>query len=127
MSDASYNYDYDYNYNYNNDYDYVNETSECVEKPEDDGHRLATVLTFSSGPKKGLTAQKFLDIFYPAAFLVSSVFLFLTIMVFALVRDLRKNLFGKITIGFLINAFFCYLLNGLRWIIERKVSPAVIS
>ena len=120
MSDAGYNYDYDYNYNYNNDYDYVNETSECVEEPEDDGHRLATILSFSSGPK-------FLDDFYPAAFLVSSVFLFLTLMVFALVRDLRKNLFGKITVGFLINAFFCYLLNGLRWIIERKVSPAVTS
>ena len=123
MSDASYNYDYDYNYT--NYYDYVNETSEYVEKSEDEGHRLATVLSFSSGPRNGLTAQKFLDRFYPAAFLVSSVFLFLTLMVFALVQDLRKNLFGKITVGFLINAFFCYLLNGLRWTIERKVSPAV--
>ena len=124
MSDASYNYDYDYNYT--NYYDYVNNTSEYVEKPEDDGHRLATVLSFSSGPRNGLTAQKFLDTFYPAAFLVSSVFLFLTLIVFALVRDLRKNLFGKITVGFLINAFFCYLLNGLRWTIEGKVSPDVI-
>ena len=118
MSDTSYNYDYDYNYT--NHYDYVNGTSEHVEEPDGEGHRLATILSFSSGPK-------FLDDFYPAAFLVSSVFLFLTLMVFALVRDLRKNLFGKITVGFLINAFFCYLLNGLRWIIERKVSPAVIS
>ena len=81
MSDASYNYDYDYNYT--NYYDYVNNTSEYVEKPEDDGHRLATVLSFSSGPRNGLTAQKFLDTFYPATFLVSSVFLFLTLMVFA--------------------------------------------
>ena len=112
MSDTSYNYEYDYNYT--NYFDYVNGTSEYVEQPEGDGHRLATILSFSSGPK-------FLDDFYPAAFLVSSVFLFLTLMVFALVRDLRKNLFGKITVGFLINAFFCYLLNGIRWTIEGKV------
>ena len=112
MSDTSYNYEYDYNYT--NYYDYVNGTSEYVEQPEGDGHRLATILSFSSGPK-------FLGDFYPAAFLVSSVFLFLTLMVFALVRDLRKNLFGKITVGFLINAFFCYLLNGIRWTIEGKV------
>ena len=125
MSDTRYNYEYDYNYT--NYYDYVNETSVYVEQPEGDGHRLATTLSFSSGPRNVLTAQKFLDKFYPAAFLVSSVFLFFTLIVYALVRDLRKNLFGKITVGFLINAFFCYLLNGLRWIIERKVSPAVIS
>merc|ERR1712119_24469 len=47
---------------------------------------------------------------YPTAILISAVFILVTIIFYLTVGSLRKTLFAKITLGFLINVFICYLL-----------------
>ena len=71
--------------------------------------------------RPGLAAEKFSGVLYPAAVFISCFFILLTLIVFALIRDLRKNLFGKITVGFLVNVFLCYLVLGVRYSVEQKV------
>lgn len=55
----------------------------------------------------------FKGIFYPVSIFISCFFLFLTIFVYIILRELRSNIFGKITLGFLGNVFiwcdvYCY-------------------
>jgi len=59
--------------------------------------------------------QGFTEIFYPVALFISDFFIFITLCVYLYLDDLRKNLFGKITIGFLFNVFFCYLFLGIHY------------
>jgi len=49
-------------------------------------------------------------VLYPTAILISAVFTLVTIIFYLTVGSLRKTLFAKITLGFLINVFICYLL-----------------
>jgi len=62
--------------------------------------------------------KKLKSIFYPTAILVSAFFIFVTIIFYLTVGDLRKTLFSKITLGFLLNVFLCYLLLGISYISE---------
>ena len=69
--------------------------------------------------KKG---KEFTFIFYPAALLVSSLFLFLTLIAYIVDPDLHRPLFGKITLSFVCNnliAYLClafvYLSDSLRF------------
>ena len=55
----------------------------------------------------------FKGIFYPVSIFISCFFLLLTIFVYIILRELRSNIFGKITLGFLGNVFiwcdvYCY-------------------
>jgi len=59
------------------------------------------------------TEIKIKGIFYPIALLVSAFFLLVTIILYLTVGSLRKTIFSKITLGFLINAFICYLVLGI--------------
>merc|ERR1712214_7392 len=59
------------------------------------------------------TEKKFTEIFYPTALLVSAVFILVTIILYCTVGSLRKTLFAKITLGFLVNAFICYLFLSI--------------
>ena len=54
--------------------------------------------------------RKLTGILYPTAILISAVFTLVTIIFYLTVGSLRKTLFAKITLGFLINVFICYLL-----------------
>jgi len=60
------------------------------------------------------TEKKIRDIFYPIAILVSAFFLLVTIILYLTVGSLKKTLFSKITLGFLVNAFICYLVVGIK-------------
>jgi len=60
------------------------------------------------------TEKKIRDIFYPIALLVSAFFLLVTIILYLTVGSLKKTIFSKITLGFLINAFICYLVLGIK-------------
>ena len=82
---------------------------------------LDNITTNPLSNRPGLAAEKFTGVFYPAAVFVSCFFILLTLVVFVLIQDLRKNLFGKITVGFLVNVFLCYLVLGIRYSMEHKV------
>ena len=53
--------------------------------------------------------QEFTYIFYPAALLVSSLFLLLTLIAYILDPELHRPLFGKITLAFVCNNLVAYL------------------
>jgi len=60
--------------------------------------------------------QRFLTgILYPSAILISAIFILITIIFYLTVGGLRKTLFAKITLGFLINVFICYLLLAITY------------
>jgi len=71
------------------------------------------VVCYNLNPGQTETEKKFKDIFYPAALLVSAVFILVTIIFHCTVGSLRKTLFAKITLGFLVNAFICYLFLSI--------------
>jgi len=60
----------------------------------------------------------FTGIFYPAAIFISDLFILITLCVYLYVRDLRKKIFGKITIGFLFNVFICYTFLGIHYSLD---------
>ena len=62
--------------------------------------------------------RHFTEMFYPAAIFFSDFLIFITLCVYIAVKEMRKNIFGKITIGFLINAFLSYFFNGVHYAIE---------
>lgn len=57
--------------------------------------------------------RKLTGILYPTAILISTVFILLTLIFYLTVGSLRKTLFAKITLGFLVNVFICYLLLAI--------------
>jgi G protein-coupled receptor Mth (Methuselah protein) len=57
--------------------------------------------------------RKLTGIIYPTAILISSVFILVTIIFYLTVGSLRKTLFAKITLGFLLNVFVCYILLAI--------------
>merc|ERR1711936_1421100 len=52
------------------------------------------------------------------AILVSAFFTLLTLVFYLTVGTIRKTLFSKITIGFLLNVFLCYLMLGISYYFE---------
>ena len=67
--------------------------------------------------------QRFLTgILYPSALLISAIFTFITIIFYLTVSSLRKTLYAKITLGFLVNVFICYLLLAIVFIFLRSES-----
>jgi len=60
------------------------------------------------------TEKRIKGIFYPIATLVSAFFLLVTITLYLTVGSLKKTIFSKITLGFLVNAFICYLFLGIK-------------
>jgi len=59
--------------------------------------------------------RKLTGIVYPTAILISAIFTLITIIFYLTVGSLRKTLFAKITLGFLINVFICYLLLAINY------------
>ena len=66
-------------------------------------------------------------IFYPTAILISSVFLFLTLIAYLINQDLRKPLFGKITLGFIINNFAAYVCLSFRYLSKTFSSSVSLN
>ena len=60
------------------------------------------------------TGDQFSSVFYPVSVFISSSFVLLTIIIYILIHDLRKNLFGKLTLGFLFNVFIFYFTAGIH-------------
>jgi len=59
--------------------------------------------------------RKLTGIVYPITILISAIFTLITIIFYLTVEGLRKTLFAKITLGFLVNVFICYLLLAINY------------
>ena len=57
---------------------------------------------------------------YPVAIFISDIFVFITLCVYFGIAEFRNNLFGRITIGFLINVFLSYFFIGIRYSLEKE-------
>ena len=57
--------------------------------------------------------EEFSSAFYPLSVFISSTFVLFTIIIYIIIKDLRKNIFGKLTLGFLINVFIAYFTAGI--------------
>lgn len=60
-------------------------------------------------------AAKFTSTIYPIPIFISAFFILLTIVVYLLLKDNRSKLFGKLTIGFLINVFLAFFFTGVHY------------
>ena len=56
--------------------------------------------------------------FYPVLIYISSFFLFVTLVVYCLLQENRSKLFGKLTIGFLLNIFLAFLFTGIHYSLD---------
>jgi len=98
FSDAPY-YDYDYD---NNETEY-------------DVRTLYNICHEENPDEKGDT---FISIFYPISLFISCFFVLLTIIVYWILEDLRNNLFGKLTLGFLVNVCISYFFIGVHYCLQ---------
>ena len=55
---------------------------------------------------------------YAVLYLVSSVFMFLALVIYIVKEDMRKSLIGKMQTGFLVNIFLNFLSNGVLHILQ---------
>jgi len=82
----------------------------------DDGQLTYTyLLCYEEETEVEKEQRKLTGMLYPGAILVSAFFTLITIICYLTVGGLRKTLFSKITLGFLINVFLCYLLLGISY------------
>ena len=60
--------------------------------------------------------KDFKNIFYPTALLISAFFILITIAAYIYLEELHAQLFGKITIGFVLNNLLAYLCLAIVYI-----------
>ena len=61
------------------------------------------------------------DTVYPVAIFISDFFVLVTLLTYLLMSEYRNNMFGRITIGFLVNVFFSYLFIGIHYSLDIEV------
>ena len=76
--------------------------------------RAAYFICYDQNPRSSIVAgEEFSSRFYPLSVFLSSAFVLFTITIYVIIKDLRKNIFGKLTLGFLINVFIAYFTAGI--------------
>ena len=76
--------------------------------------RAAYFICYDQNPRSSIVAgEEFSSVFYPLSVFLSSAFVLFTITIYVIIKDLRKNIFGKLTLGFLINVFIAYFTAGI--------------
>ena len=76
--------------------------------------RAAYFICYDQNPRSSIVAgEEFSSGFYPLSVFLSSAFIFFTITIYVILKDLRKNIFGKLTLGFLSNLFIFYFTAGI--------------
>merc|ERR1712088_138325 len=86
----------------------MNETKEDTLRP------VFSVCTFELTEEE-LEEREKTKQFYPVFIFISSFFLFVTLVVYCLLQENRSKLFGKLTIGFLLNIFLAFLSTGIHY------------
>ena len=66
-----------------------------------------------------IVLQDITYILYPTGMLISCIFLLLTLFVYIVDKELHKALFGKITIGFVVNNLAAYLCLAVVYLGKR--------
>ena len=61
------------------------------------------------------------ELVYPVAIFISDFFVLVTLITYLLMSEYRTNMFGKITIGFLINVVFSYFFIGIHYSLDIEV------
>merc|ERR1719495_1870949 len=56
--------------------------------------------------------------FYPSLIFISGVFIFITLVIYCILKENRSKLFGKLTIGFLLNVFIAFLFLGIHYSLD---------
>ena len=64
-------------------------------------------------PGNGNGVERVLDFVYPCLLMISCFFIFLTLLAYIFIGDLREPLFGKLVVGFLVNVCLNYFFNGI--------------
>jgi len=77
--------------------------------------------------EKAQKGEQFTSIFYPAAIFISCFFLLVTAIIYCILQDLRSILFGKLTLGFLCNAFVCYFFLGINYSLNLKENKEFLN
>jgi len=75
--------------------------------------KLSAAYFVCNDPNPTETGEEFSSVFYPLSVFISSIFVLFTIIIYIIIKDLRKNIFGKLTLGFLINVFIAYFTAGI--------------
>jgi len=73
-------------------------------------------ICFEQNPEE--KGDTFISIFYPISLFISCFFVLLTIIVYCVLEDLRNNLFGKLTLGFLVNVCVSYFFIGIHYCLQ---------
>merc|ERR1712088_147541 len=93
----------------------MNETKEDTLRP------VFSVCTFELTEEE-LEEREKTKQFYPVFIFISSFFLFVTLVVYCLLQENRSKLFGKLTIGFLLNIFLAFLATGIHYSLNVGVN-----
>ena len=84
----------------------------------------------SDTPQKTTAPTSFVQdityILYPTGMLISCIFLFLTLFVYIVDPKLHEPLFGKITIGFVLNNLAAYLCLAVVYLGKRSNSSKLM-
>jgi len=92
---------------------YTDIMMDYYDEDDSEGHLSAMyTVCFKEEEERG---RIFTGVFYPTAIFISSVFIFITIIVYLYSIDIRSKLFGKITICFLLNVFVGYIFLGIHY------------
>ena len=76
--------------------------------------RAAYFICYDQNPRSSIVAgEEFSSGFYPLSVFLSSAFVLFTITIYVILKDLRKNIFGNLTLGFLSNLFIFYFTAGI--------------
>jgi len=71
--------------------------------------------------------EQFTKTFYPTLIFISSFFIFATLVIYCILKENRSKLFGKLTIGFLLNVFVAFFFTGVHYSLDTAVNKYYLS
>jgi hypothetical protein len=101
---------------------FTNSASEFVNQTSEDAIRPVFSVCQSELTEQELEDREKTQQFYPVLIFISSFFLFVTLVVYCLLQENRSKLFGKLTIGFLLNIFLAFLATGIHYSLNIAVN-----
>ena len=94
---------------------FTNAGDEFINHTSEDSIRPVFSVCTSELTEQELEDREKTQQFYPVLIFISSFFLFVTLVVYCLLQENRSKLFGKLTIGFLLNIFLAFLATGIHY------------
>jgi len=114
--------------------DYSDYGEDKNDTDEDTSEELKQTYMQCAKPEEESWQETFTGDFQPVALIISVVFLFLTLIVYLLEKELRGTLVGKITVGFIMNLSVCFIViadsdvkNGDKSFDRRGTTSCILS